>query len=151
MAHEFKLRRRVEFAETDMAGIVHFSNFFRFMEATEHAFFRSLGLELHTEKEGRMQGWARVHATCDYREPARYEDLLEIALAVREKGSKALRYEFVVRKVDEATDRAQSSVVARGELKVVCIARAPGQERIHASAMPDDVARIIEVAPSNPG
>ena len=40
---EFKLTRRIEFAETDMAGIVHFANFFRMMEATEHAFFRSLG------------------------------------------------------------------------------------------------------------
>ena len=36
-------KRRVEFAETDMAGQVHFSNFFRYMEAAEHAFFRSLG------------------------------------------------------------------------------------------------------------
>ena len=43
MPYEFKHIRRVEFAETDMAGIVHFSNFFRMMEATEHAFFRSLG------------------------------------------------------------------------------------------------------------
>jgi acyl-CoA thioester hydrolase len=33
MAFEFKLTRRVEFAETDMAGIVHFSNFFRYMES----------------------------------------------------------------------------------------------------------------------
>ena len=43
MAFEFKLTHRVAFAETDMAGIVHFSNFFRYMENTEHAFYRSLG------------------------------------------------------------------------------------------------------------
>ena len=47
MAYEYKMTRRIEFAETDMAGIVHFSNFFRMMEATEHAFFRSLGLSIH--------------------------------------------------------------------------------------------------------
>ena len=44
MAHEFKLTRRIEFFETDLAGIVHFSNFYRMMESTEHAFFRSLQL-----------------------------------------------------------------------------------------------------------
>jgi len=38
MPYEFKHTRRVEFAETDMAGIVHFSNFFRMMESTEHAY-----------------------------------------------------------------------------------------------------------------
>ena len=37
MAYEFRLVRQVEFSETDMAGIVHYSNFFRYMEAAEHA------------------------------------------------------------------------------------------------------------------
>ena len=32
MAYEFKVQRRVEFSETDMAGIVHYANFFRYME-----------------------------------------------------------------------------------------------------------------------
>ena len=52
MAHEFTLTRRVEFSETDMAGIVHFSNFFRFMESAEHAFFRSLGFSVAGSRDG---------------------------------------------------------------------------------------------------
>ena len=32
MSYEFQITRRVEFFETDLAGIMHFSNFFRFME-----------------------------------------------------------------------------------------------------------------------
>jgi len=72
MAHTFRDRRRIEFYETDMAGIVHFSNFFRFMEATEHAFFRSLGLALHRDDGAHMSGWARVDARCTYRLPLRY-------------------------------------------------------------------------------
>ncbi len=39
MAYEFKLTRQIDFAETDMAGIMHFSNFFRFMEAAETRIF----------------------------------------------------------------------------------------------------------------
>ncbi len=46
MPHEFTITRRVEFSETDMAGIMHYSNFFRFMETAEHAFFRSLGFSI---------------------------------------------------------------------------------------------------------
>ncbi|MHC4993297.1 MAG: acyl-CoA thioesterase, partial [Planctomycetota bacterium] len=53
MPHDFKLLRTVEFFETDMAGIVHFSNYFRYMEATEHAFFRSFGATVHEQSEGR--------------------------------------------------------------------------------------------------
>ena len=72
MAYEFKLIRRIEFSETDMAGIVHFSNFFRMMESAEHAFFRSLGFSVHPE--GGTTGWPRVSATCDYLRPLRFED-----------------------------------------------------------------------------
>jgi YbgC/YbaW family acyl-CoA thioester hydrolase len=43
---------RVEFTDTDMAGIVHFSSFFRYMEVTEHAFFRSLGFSIVMQHEG---------------------------------------------------------------------------------------------------
>ena len=69
------IQRRVEFYETDMAGIVHFSNFFRFMEACEHAFLRSLDHELHGMLDGLETGWPRVNATCDYRAPARFGDI----------------------------------------------------------------------------
>ena len=61
MACEFKLRRQVEFSDTDMAGIMHFSNFFRFMEAAEHAFFRSLGFSIHTAPSSPEPGQGRTH------------------------------------------------------------------------------------------
>ena len=64
MAYEFRILRRVEFSETDMAGIVHYSNFFRYMESAEHAFFRSLGLSVvdrpEHAPEGERVGWPRV-------------------------------------------------------------------------------------------
>src|SRR5689334_7881239 len=93
MAYEFKAQRRVEFSDTDMAGIMHFSNFFRFMETAEHGFYRSLGFSV-AEKEALPRiGWPRVHASCDYHRPLRFEDLVEIHLLVEEKRSKAIRYQ----------------------------------------------------------
>ena len=63
MVYEFKMQRTVEFSDTDMAGIMHFANYFRFMEVVEHTFFRSLGLKLHGQADGNVFGWARAEAT----------------------------------------------------------------------------------------
>ena len=40
MKKPFMMQRRVELADTDMAGIVHFSAYFRYAETAEHEFFR---------------------------------------------------------------------------------------------------------------
>ena len=145
MPYEFKQERRVEFYETDMAGIVHFSNFFRYMESTEHAFFRYLGQTLHEHEDGRMQGWARVHAECDYRAPLHYEDLVEVRLLVTKKSQTSLSYDFVFSKI--APDGLLE--VARGMLTVVCVAREPGQEKMRPVPMPDLITDKVEVAPSD--
>jgi YbgC/YbaW family acyl-CoA thioester hydrolase len=89
----FSITRRIAFAETDMAGIVHFSNFFRMMEDVEHAFFRSHGLSVCMEFEGKQIGWPRVSAKCDYIGPVRFEDELELRLRVGRIGDKSFTYE----------------------------------------------------------
>jgi len=149
MPHEYKLTRRVEFPDTDMAGIVYFANFFKFMESTEHAFFRSQGLAVHVNGAEGMTGWARVHATCDYMRPARFLDLLEIHLVVREKTAKTLRYSFDFRVIDEADGGTPGPVIARGELVVAHVSRSSTDEILRATAIPDDVTRAIEVVPAS--
>jgi YbgC/YbaW family acyl-CoA thioester hydrolase len=106
----FQIQRRVEFYETDMAGIVHFSNFFRFMEACEHAFLRSLDHELHGMLDGLETGWPRVNATCDYRAPARFGDLLDVRLFIDEVRKRSVRYRFEVAK--DETLVAEASIAA---------------------------------------
>src|SRR5213078_811538 len=111
MAYEFKAVRSVEFYETDMAGIVHYSNFFRYMESAEHGFFRSLGYSVVTAKTDPPIGWPRVHAECDYLQPLRFEDEVEIQMLVCEKKPKALSYLFRFRKLN-ASPRVE---IARGK------------------------------------
>jgi len=142
MACEFKATRRVEFSDTDMAGIVHYANFFRFMETAEHAFYRSLGFSVLLSQFDPPLGWPRVHAECDYVKPLRFEDLVEIHLLVAEKKSKALRYLFRFRKLN--ADPVEE--VARGALTVVCVAHRPGG-KMAAVAIPPLIANMIEVAP----
>src|ERR1700742_3993554 len=100
MAHEFKVIRRVEFSETDMAGIVHYANFFRYMETAEHGFVRSLGHSVVMNDFDPPLGWPRVRAECEYRIPLRFEDEIEIHLLVTLKKNKSLTYTFIIRKLN---------------------------------------------------
>ena len=124
-AHQ--IQRRVEFYETDMAGIVHFTNFFRFMEACEHDFLRSLNHELHGVVEGLETGWPRVNATCDYRAPARFGDELTVSLFIEEVRNRSVRYRFEIAK-DE-------TLVAEGRLSVAHVAMI--DEGIQAVPLPE--------------
>ncbi len=150
MPYEFKMTRMVEFAETDMAGIMHFSNYFRFMEATEHAFFRALGASVHSHASAAMRGWARVHAECHYTEPLRYQDVVEVHLLVREKKPKAISYDFVFRRTDGSEghdDAPLGRAVAHGSITAVCVEQAAGATSIRSVPMPAEIAEKIEVAP----
>ena len=142
MASEFRLVRRVEFYETDMAGIVHFSNFFRFMEMCEHAFIRSIGTNVHPGEgePGAVIGWPRVHAECDYRRPLRYDEEFETHLLVREKKERALHFDFRFWKINETADQP----LARGKLVVVPVGRIAGE--VKAIPIPPPFATRIEVA-----
>lgn len=141
MPSEFKITRRVSFRETDAAGIVHFSNFFIWMEDTEHAFFRSLGFSIHEGKSDEHVGWPRVHAHCDYKAPLRFEDEAEIHLIVKEKRPKSLSYEFVISKIDGEI-RIEA---ARGQITAVCIAWDAETGKMKAVAIPEAIASQIEL------
>ena len=143
MAFEFKVIRRVEFSETDMAGIVHYSNFFRYMESAEHGFFRSLGFSVVMHQFETPMGWPRVRAECDYRAPLRFEDEVEIHMLVTEKKSKSLSYIFKIRKLNGP----EPIEVARGMLTVVCVTK-DSQGKFAAANIPKEFADKIEVAPA---
>ena len=69
MAIEFSITRRVEFSETDLAGIMHFTNFYRWMEICEHEFLRSVGLSVDMEDENGRFGWPRSRHPAGLNDP----------------------------------------------------------------------------------
>lgn len=144
MAWEYKTTRLVEFADTDMAGILHFSNFFRFMEATEHEFFRSLGFSVHSKGADGTWGAARVQAECQYSAPLRYEDVVELHLLVRKKGRSSISYEVVFRKLIEG---ATGPEVARGTMTVVFLGEPEANGKLVTVPIPPAVDAVLEVAP----
>jgi len=97
----FKTTVRVTWADTDAAGVVHFSKFFVFFERAEEEFYRSVGLSF---KDFRNKGlWLpRVEAFCQYKKPARFEDTLEVALTIEELKEKSAKLGFMVNNEETA-------------------------------------------------
>jgi 4-hydroxybenzoyl-CoA thioesterase/acyl-CoA thioester hydrolase len=93
MPAQHSIKRRIQFAETDLAGVVHFANYFRMMEEVEHAFFRALGLSVVMTHEALEIGWPRVSASCEYFGPLRFEDEVELVMRVTKVGEKSFNYE----------------------------------------------------------
>ncbi len=94
---EFVMTRRVHFSETDRAGVLYFAHYYRFMEETEHAFWRSLGVAVVTDVAGLETTWPRVATSCEYFSPVRFDDELELALKVVNIGHKSVSYEVEFR------------------------------------------------------
>jgi YbgC/YbaW family acyl-CoA thioester hydrolase len=94
----YRFTRRVEFGDTDMAGIMHFSNFFRFMEAAETDFLRNRGLSVSWSEGGVKYGFPRVGVKCDFKSPAKFEDLIDIDVTLESIGTKSLTYRFDFRR-----------------------------------------------------
>ena len=131
----FTTTRRGEFGDTDMAGIAHFSNFFRWMEAAECDLLRSVGLSVKMSWEGRTIGFPRVAAACDYLKPARFQDLLEVVAAVERIGTKSVTYGFEFRRGGE--------VLARGKVTSACCA-VLGENEFQAMEIPPEYRAKIE-------
>jgi len=134
----FTWNKRVEFAETDAAGIAHFSSFFVYMEQAEHALFRSCGWSvfprparssLDPAKSPPSLTWPRVHCSCDFQAPAIFEDQLTIDIYIDRIGTKSISYRHVVRR--------NAEILAEGKITVVCSLVDPTTHRILSCEIPD--------------
>lgn len=145
MSFRHTLTERVQFADTDMAGIVHFSNFFRYMERVEHDFFRAVGTSIWDSRPtiptDERVGWPRVHASCDYRAPLRFEDEFTMELLVEEVRSKTIRYRIRFWKTD-------GTLCAEGKLVAACVRKDPATGRMKAVSIPEHIRSRISEAPA---
>jgi acyl-CoA thioester hydrolase len=130
----FEYRRRVTFVETDMAGIVHFSTYFRYMEEAEHALWRAAGLTVeHTDKTG---GWPRVSARFDYKSPLRFDDEFVIAVQLGVVTKRSFQYDFTFTRGDV--------LIGNGSITAVCATKQHG--RMQATDVPADMIAKLRAA-----
>jgi acyl-CoA thioester hydrolase len=136
---EIRVQRRVEFAETDMAGVVHFSWYFKYMEEAEHAFWRSAGLSVVSADTA--IAWPRVAASFEYRRPLRFEDVFDVRVWVAAMTVKTMTFACSITHGDED--------IASGRMTVACVSHRPG-EPMKGIAIPANIAARFKVVPDVP-
>lgn len=115
--------RRVNFADTDAAGVVHFSNILCFIEEAEHAYLLALGLDVVSEREG----WPVVKVDIDYRKPLRFNDEVDIAIEPFASGKTSVSWSFAV--------FCDGVMVAEGILTTV---------RVDGVGKPSDIPEVLK-------
>jgi acyl-CoA thioester hydrolase len=138
---ELRLTRRVQFYETDVAGIVHFSWFFRYMEEAEHALWREAGLSIHPP--GSDIGWPRVAATCEFHRALMFEDQFEVRIRITEITRRTISYACVMMQGDNK--------IASGTLKIACVRKAAGEEPMRSMDIPAEITERLRYKGSEQG
>lgn len=132
---EFRLARRVQFYETDAAGIVHFSWYPRYMEEAEHAMWRAAGLSIHSRDD--PHGWPRVAIALDYFAPLRFEEEFTVTIRVAELGTRSMRYACEIAKGDAR--------VAAGTMTIACVTR-DAEGLVRSTPLPETMRARFAVA-----
>ncbi len=135
MTKLFHTTRRVEFGETDLAGVVHFANFFRYMESAEVEFLRSRGVSVRLKWEGQEIGFPRVSVSCDYYRPAFFQDVIDIDISLDRIGDKSVTYVFEFSR--------DGTLLARGSITSVCC-RVLAEQKFESMAIPQSYRDRIE-------
>ena len=99
----YKSEVRVRYAETDAAGIVYYSNFFVYFEVGKMEMFRELGLPYDLRLP-------MIEAHCDFKNTAKFDDVLEIHTTVPEVYEKGFK---VVSKIFR-NDKGKLTPIAKG-------------------------------------
>jgi len=140
MAYHFSQQHRVQFADTDAAGIMHFSAFFRYMEETEHAFYRSLGFSVfgNEHDENGKGGWPRLNTSCEYQHPLRFEEVFEVQVTIEKLEEKTIDYRF-----DFVKD---GKTIATGRFGIIYAVKPNNGGPMKATAIPERFAAKLREA-----
>lgn len=139
MPSELQLSRRVQFSETDAAGIVHFSCFFRYLEDAEHELWRQAGLSIHTENS--PIGWPRVAASCQYFRPLKFEQEFEVLIRIAHLTKRTITYEGTITRNGET--------IAAGSWKIACVTKLP-DGTMRSTDIPGEIADRLKPSGNAP-
>lgn len=99
MTHRLSLR--VYYEDTDLAGIVYYANYLKFIERGRSEWLRELGVDQVAlkQRDGLVFAVRRIGA--DYLRPARFDDLLEVTTRLAEARAARISLVQEVRRGDE--------------------------------------------------
>jgi acyl-CoA thioester hydrolase len=103
---------RVRFCDTDLMGIVHHANYFAYFEAGRVEWLRARGVE-YTSWAARGMHLPVIEASIRYRQPARFDDLLDVDTALSEVRAASLRFDYRLTR--------GGALIAEGQTRLACI------------------------------
>ena len=90
--------------------MVHFANFFRYMEEAEHALWRAAGMTIDSPSLANFQAeagsaiaqlkWPRVSAAFDFKRPLRFEDEFVVHVGIGAVTSRTIQYHHTILRGD---------------------------------------------------
>jgi 4-hydroxybenzoyl-CoA thioesterase/acyl-CoA thioester hydrolase len=128
-------KRRVEFAETDAAGIVHFSVFFRYMEEAEHAVWRQAGLNI--AESGENVSWPRIAAKFDFTAPLRFQEEFEIVTEIGAVTRSTIQWAHVLTRGE--------TTIGTGTVTAVCVNKLAGGG-MKSAPIPEEIISKLRLA-----
>lgn len=109
--HRFPIR--VYYEDTDMAGIVYYANYLRYIERARSDWVREIGIDqLAMKAEGVVFAVRRVEA--DYMQPARFDDRLEVETTLRKLTPARMIMSQIVRRGGDVLFAAEVTIACIG-------------------------------------
>ena len=110
--HQFPIR--VYYEDTDMAGIVYYANYLRYVERARSDWVREIGIDQNAMREdGQVFAVRRVEA--DYLAPAVFDDELSVTTSIKHVTGARLVLDQVVTRDSEVLFKAEVTIVCIGE------------------------------------
>ncbi len=108
MTHQITIR--VYYEDTDLAGVVYYANYLRFIERARTEALRDLGIDQAALKRDRGLVFVVRRLTIDYLAPAVFDDLLEVRTRITRLRGASLEMAQEVRRGDDCLIRAAVTV-----------------------------------------
>lgn len=131
----FRFQSRIRFIDTDASGRIHFTAMFRYFEAAEIEFLRTLGISYDARSSFNLP---RVHVECDFLQVIGHDDVIDVEVSLTKLGRSSIRYDFQTFKAGE--------LAARGAVIAACADR----NTLRSVPIPDDVRAKLTTALTEP-
>lgn len=128
---EHRIEIRVYYEDTDLAGIVYYANYLKFIERARTEWVRGLGVDQGVLKRDQGIVFAVRRVEADYLRPARFDDLLTVTTRLLALGGARIELEQEVRRGEERLFAAK--------VVLVCLSDAGG-----AARLPADIRQRLE-------
>ena len=144
-------RVRVGYVDTDQAGVVHHSTYFRWFEQARVEYLREGGLEYRSWEAGTRLGLPVVDAHVRYLAPTRFDEIVCVQTWIGAASHAAIRFDYAA-----TVDGRPDVVVTEAQVRLACVHLEAGPRRMPAEVLtaclgPDFEAQLVSSTKTRPG